>query len=88
MGVECINGKAKIISPYAVQVNDKIYTAKKMVIATGAKPYIPNIKGLDHSKILHYENIPHLEELLVLTDFNEVSENMKKFNVERRKKII
>jgi len=63
MGVECINGKAKIISPYAVQVNDKIYTAKKMVIATGAKPYIPNIKGLDHSKILHYENIWQLEAL-------------------------
>jgi len=47
LGVECISGNAKIISPYEIEVNGKIITTKNIVIATGARPFIPDIKGLD-----------------------------------------
>ncbi len=47
LGVECITGHAKVLSPYEVEVDGKIYTTKNIVIATGARPFVPDIKGLD-----------------------------------------
>ncbi len=47
LGVECITGDARVISPYEIEVNGKILTTKNIVIATGARPFIPDIKGLD-----------------------------------------
>lgn len=47
LGVECITGEAKILSPYEVEVDGKVYTTKNIVIATGARPFVPPIKGLD-----------------------------------------
>jgi len=47
LGVECITGHAKVLSPYEVEVDGKVYTTKNIVIATGARPFVPNIKGLD-----------------------------------------
>lgn len=46
LGVNVIKGEAKIISPYAVEVNGKILTTRHIVVATGATPFIPPIKGL------------------------------------------
>ncbi len=51
LGVECIEGAATIESPFAVQVNGKTLTTKNIVIATGARPLVPKIPGL--------ENVPH-----------------------------
>jgi len=47
LGVECIAATAKIISPYEVEIDGKVITTKNIVIATGARPFIPNIKGLE-----------------------------------------
>ncbi|EAQ63607.1 Pyruvate/2-oxoglutarate dehydrogenase complex dihydrolipoamidedehydrogenase (E3) component and related enzyme [Marinomonas sp. MED121] len=47
LGVECISGAATLLSPYEIEVDGKIITTKNIVIATGARPFIPNIKGLD-----------------------------------------
>ena len=47
LGVNCLTGTAKIISPYEVELDGKIITTKNIVIATGARPFIPPIKGLD-----------------------------------------
>jgi pyruvate/2-oxoglutarate dehydrogenase complex dihydrolipoamide dehydrogenase (E3) component len=52
MGVECIKGAANISTPYAVEVNGTIITSKNIIIATGAKPFIPPIPGID--KIAYY----------------------------------
>ncbi|MGH9577706.1 MAG: VTT domain-containing protein, partial [Terriglobales bacterium] len=41
LGVECINGEAKIVSPWEVQVNGKILTTRSIVIAAGARPFVP-----------------------------------------------
>ncbi|WP_020682313.1 FAD-dependent oxidoreductase [Marinobacterium rhizophilum] len=47
LGVECISGAARVISPYEVEVNGQRLTTRNIVIATGAKPQIPDIPGLD-----------------------------------------
>ena len=47
LGVEVITGEAKIISPYEVEVNGKVLTTKNIVVSTGARPFVPEIPGLD-----------------------------------------
>ncbi len=47
LGVDCIKGDATITSPYTVDVNGKTLTTRNIVIATGAKPFVPSIEGID-----------------------------------------
>lgn len=47
LGIECISGAAKITSPYTVEVNGQVLTTRNIVIATGAKPLIPAIEGIE-----------------------------------------
>jgi len=47
LGVEVIEGQAKIISPYEVEVDGRKLTTRNIVVATGARPFVPNISGLD-----------------------------------------
>ena len=47
LGVEVMQSEAKIISPYEVEVEGKIVTAKNIVVATGARPAVPAIPGLE-----------------------------------------
>ena len=63
LGVECIEGEAKILSPHNVEVNGITLTARSMIIATGAKPLIPNIPGLDQINYLTSDNVWDLKEL-------------------------
>ncbi len=42
-----IQGEAKFIAPYIVQVGRKQIKGKKVLIASGARPFIPPIEGLD-----------------------------------------
>ncbi len=46
LGVDVIEGEARIISPYAVEVNGKTITARNIVVATGARPFVPPIEGI------------------------------------------
>ncbi|WP_415844863.1 FAD-dependent oxidoreductase [Stutzerimonas zhaodongensis] len=70
MGVEVITGEAQLISPWSVQVGDRSISSRSIIIATGSKPYIPDIPGLDQVEPLTSENIWDLEarpdRLLVL----------------------
>ena len=63
LGVECIEGEAKILSPHNVEVNGIILTACSIIIATGAKPLVPNIPGLDQINYLTSDNVWDLKEL-------------------------
>ncbi|KAB8030970.1 FAD-dependent oxidoreductase [Fluviispira multicolorata] len=63
LGVECIFGEAKIISPYEVQVNNKTLTTRNIVISTGASPYIFPFPGLEKIDFRTSENIWDLESL-------------------------
>ena len=47
LGVECHTGEAKIRSPWEVEVNGKILTTKNITVATGARPFLPPIPGLN-----------------------------------------
>lgn len=50
LGVECLQGYAKICSPWEVEINGQRLTARTLVIATGAKPFVPPIEGLEQVK--------------------------------------
>ena len=63
LGVECIDGEATFISPYAVQVGDKTITARRFVIATGARPFVPPIPGLDKISCLTSDSLWDLKKL-------------------------
>jgi pyruvate/2-oxoglutarate dehydrogenase complex dihydrolipoamide dehydrogenase (E3) component len=70
LGVEVITGEAMIRSPYEVEVNGDILTTRNIVIATGARPLIPNIDGIEDIDYLTSDTIWALRErpkkLLVL----------------------
>ncbi|MFO6422402.1 dihydrolipoyl dehydrogenase [Motilimonas sp. KMU-193] len=63
LGVECLTGHAVIRSPYHVELNGKQLTTENIIIATGAKPFIPNITGLEHIDYLTSDNLWQLQEL-------------------------
>ena len=63
LGVDVIQGEANILSPYEVEVNGKTLTTKNIIIAAGARPFVPPIPGLDQVKYLTSDNIWELEEL-------------------------
>jgi len=70
LGVECIQGEARLISPWAVTVNGKTITARSIVIASGASPFIPPIKGIEQINYLTSDNVWYIknrpERLLIL----------------------
>lgn len=43
--VTVINGRARFVDQHTVAVNDKHYSAERILIATGGWPYIPDIPG-------------------------------------------
>ena len=45
--IEFVRGIASFVSNDTIEVNGKHYKADKIFIATGSKPHIPNIEGLD-----------------------------------------
>ncbi|MEO6562789.1 MAG: VTT domain-containing protein, partial [Nitrosospira sp.] len=47
LGVEVIHGNARITSPWTVEVNGQTVSTRAIVIATGARPTIPRIPGLE-----------------------------------------
>ena len=63
LGVEVIEGEAKITSPWTVEVNGKILTTRSIIIATGATPLVPSIKGLDKIDYLTSDTLWGLREL-------------------------
>lgn len=47
-GVGILEGKATILDPHRVSVDDREYTAERILIATGAWPYVPEFPGSEH----------------------------------------
>jgi pyruvate/2-oxoglutarate dehydrogenase complex dihydrolipoamide dehydrogenase (E3) component/uncharacterized membrane protein YdjX (TVP38/TMEM64 family) len=63
LGVDCILGEARVISPYGVEVDGRTLTTRTIVIASGAEPFIPPIPGLDQVAYLTSENLWGLRRL-------------------------
>ncbi|MEJ1354279.1 MAG: FAD-dependent oxidoreductase [Candidatus Sedimenticola sp. (ex Thyasira tokunagai)] len=63
LGVDVIEGEAKIISPYSVEVNGETLTTRSIIVATGARPFVPPIPGLDQIDYLTSDDLWTLREL-------------------------
>ncbi|MES9956808.1 MAG: FAD-dependent oxidoreductase [Sedimenticola sp.] len=63
LGVEVIQGEAKITSPYSVEVNGQTLTTRNIVVATGARPFVPPIEGIDQVDYLTSDNLWELRKL-------------------------
>lgn len=47
LGVNCLPGEATIVSPWEVEVNGKRISARHIIVASGGRPMIPDIPGLE-----------------------------------------
>lgn len=47
--VEWIQGEAQFVDSQTVKVNEKTYSGKNILIATGGQPNLPNIEGGEHA---------------------------------------
>ena len=63
LGVDCVAGEAMITSPWTVQVGDRTITTRSIVLATGARPFVPPIPGLDRVDYLTSDSLWDLREL-------------------------
>ena len=67
LGVDCVQGDATITSPWSVEVQTgdgvKTITARSLVIAAGARPFVPPIPGLDDVGFLTSDTVWDLREL-------------------------
>ena len=67
LGVEVLDGEAKILSPWQVQVSTqagaRVLTTRSIIVATGAEPFVPPIPGIEQSGYLTSDTIWQLREL-------------------------
>ena len=68
LGVECLQGEAKIVSPWEVEVRlaggeTRRVTTRSIVIAAGARPFVPPIPGIDEVGCLTSDTVWALREL-------------------------
>ncbi|WP_421306502.1 FAD-dependent oxidoreductase [Aeromonas veronii] len=57
LGVECIEGEARLVSPWEVEVNGQRLVSRHIVIATGARPLVPKLPGLDQVPYLTSDSL-------------------------------
>ena len=67
LGVECLQGEAKIVSPWEVEVTtpqgQQRLATRSIVIAAGARPFVPPIPGLEQAGYLTSDTVWNLREL-------------------------
>jgi pyruvate/2-oxoglutarate dehydrogenase complex dihydrolipoamide dehydrogenase (E3) component/uncharacterized membrane protein YdjX (TVP38/TMEM64 family) len=67
LGVECIEGSARITTPWTVEVETpagrKTLATKSIVIAAGARPFVPPIPGIENVGYLTSDTVWALREL-------------------------
>jgi pyruvate/2-oxoglutarate dehydrogenase complex dihydrolipoamide dehydrogenase (E3) component/uncharacterized membrane protein YdjX (TVP38/TMEM64 family) len=68
LGVECIRGEAKIVSPWQVEIEtgqkEKIrLSTRSIVIAAGARPFVPPIPGIERMDCLTSDTVWELRKL-------------------------
>ena len=68
LGVDVVQGSAKIVSPWEVNItredgSTQRLTTRSIVIATGARPFVPPIPGIEEVGYLTSDNVWNLREL-------------------------
>lgn len=62
-GVDYIQGEAKVLDENHVQVDQTIHECKDILLATGSRPFVPPIKGLDDVDYLTTDTFFNLKTL-------------------------
>ncbi len=61
-GVTMMQGRAVLTGLNSVQIDDKQYTAERILIAVGGWPHMPDVPGIEHAissnEALHLEQLP------------------------------
>jgi pyruvate/2-oxoglutarate dehydrogenase complex dihydrolipoamide dehydrogenase (E3) component/uncharacterized membrane protein YdjX (TVP38/TMEM64 family) len=68
LGVECLEGEARIVSPWEVEVRlnsgeTRRLATRAIVIAAGARPFVPPIPGIEAIEVLTSDNVWALRRL-------------------------
>ncbi len=63
LGVDVRRGQARIVSPWVVEVDGEPISTRSIVIASGAEPFVPPIKGIENAEYLTSETLWQLREL-------------------------
>jgi glutathione reductase (NADPH) len=48
-GVTLIEGRARVVDGHTVEVAGKRYTARYLLVATGSRPHLPAVRGIEHA---------------------------------------
>lgn len=63
LGVDVIRGEARLVSPWEVEVDGRRISARSLILATGARPQVPPIPGLDAVGYLTSDTVWNLRAL-------------------------
>jgi pyruvate/2-oxoglutarate dehydrogenase complex dihydrolipoamide dehydrogenase (E3) component/uncharacterized membrane protein YdjX (TVP38/TMEM64 family) len=67
LGVECIRGEARITSPWTIEIRSggekRELTARSIIVAAGARPFVPPLPGLERVEVLTSDNVWQLRAL-------------------------
>ena len=68
LGVDCVTGDARLVSPWQVEITQdsgekRVMSARHIVIASGARPFVPPIPGLDQIDYLTSDSLWQLDTL-------------------------
>lgn len=62
-GVELLDGRGVVTGPNSVEVAGKTYTAERILVATGSRPHLPDLPGIEHAitsnEALDLEELPN-----------------------------
>jgi len=62
LGVDVVQGEARITSPWTVEVNGNTIRTRNIVVATGGRPFVPPIEGLDQIDFYTSNNLWEMRE--------------------------
>lgn len=63
LGVTCISGEASIRSPWEVEVNGEVLTTRNIIIASGGRPRVPAIPGIEDTGYVTSDTVWGLQTL-------------------------
>jgi pyruvate/2-oxoglutarate dehydrogenase complex dihydrolipoamide dehydrogenase (E3) component/uncharacterized membrane protein YdjX (TVP38/TMEM64 family) len=68
LGVDVVQGHATIVDPWHVKIarhdgGEQVLATRAIVIATGARPFVPSLPGLERVEVLTSDNLWSLREL-------------------------
>src|SRR5690606_884698 len=80
--VEVLPGRAVVRGPHSVTIGEREVSAERLLIATGARPHIPDVPGCEHgitsNEAFHLESLPGR---IVIADRKSTRQNSSHVNI-------